>query len=171
MDILWLDLETTGLDPASDRILEVAVLRTPSFGGFEVEETFHRVCYFEQDIWSDISYYVQKMHTLNGLWEECKKARFLAQDLDAALCTTFPHGEYFLGGNSVHFDHNFLRVHTPKFASKLSHRHWDMTSVCMFLGNCGIEIERDYSNHRAMADADSSLKSFHAFQKAIAYRV
>ena len=67
--LVFLDLETTGLDPTKDKILEVAVIVTDDalaeLGHFhQVTDEASRMCL------DDLHPVVQRMHCDNGLWME-----------------------------------------------------------------------------------------------------
>lgn len=68
MRLLWVDLETTGLDPETDRTLEIAAICTDE----ELNECgrFHAVVQFDGDVPEVIS----AMHTPNGLLEACRNS-------------------------------------------------------------------------------------------------
>lgn len=160
---VWLDLETTGLDPFAGRILEVAIVVTDE--RFTELARFVRQIHVKRDELNALcNDYVRNMHEANGLFAECmlslfvqsaveKQARdFLARHgaLQAPLC-----------GNSVHFDRAWLESHMPSLASDLHYRTFDASSLRVGLVGIGgpwLESpKRVLVEHRALADVLSSI--------------
>lgn len=69
MSLIFVDLETTGLDPAKERILEIAVIVTDD--SLVELGRYHRVFGVAREIpFKALEPVVQKMHVANGLWWE-----------------------------------------------------------------------------------------------------
>lgn len=172
---IWLDLETTGLDPFVGCILEIAIVVT--------DERFNEIARFQrvlnpahtlgyygilaEDAWHDLLHlcddYVRKMHTANGLFDALPRgiaqtdAEYQARDflvrhgaLGAPLC-----------GNSVHFDRKWLEVHMPDLHDDLHYRTFDASSLRVGLVGIGgqwIESPKRGAEHRALADVLSSIE-------------
>ena len=84
MDLLFFDLETTGLDPEKDSILEVAALPfklTDKFWDDYEPESW--VIGFNGEIESE---YVREMHTETGLLAECRESTTTLADRDWETC-------------------------------------------------------------------------------------
>ena len=177
-EFIWLDLETTGLDPDREIILEIGVIvANDSKGGDFTETAVEQTVITPYDfggrsarqILDEMHPRVRDMHTKNGL---------LAELADPALCCSIteaddyfaalvPDGLPSIAGNSVgSFDLQFLRRHMPKFAARLSHRVFDVSTL--------LRAERTYGDsesfmnvkadaHRALADARASLATARAF--------
>src|SRR5690606_27766948 len=79
---------------------------------------------------------VRDMHTRNGLLSECMASSTTLEESDEflhSLCVELtgsdkPRGMVLAGG-SVHFDLAWSRVHLPRFASCLSHRVFDVSTL------------------------------------------
>ena len=69
----WLDLETTGLDPHDDSILEIAVARAPFDRPFDLTPLVNVALRHED--WSNVDDYVKEMHFKSGLMLDCMKAK------------------------------------------------------------------------------------------------
>lgn len=128
----WIDLETTGLDPAKDRILEAAlVVTTP-----DLEVLFELACLVRQDdleaVFAATPARVQEMHLANGLWEDLSRGvRDGLPEAEALLFAEITrHGAQGgpLCGFNPAFDRGFLRVHMPKVARALHYRSFDLNS-------------------------------------------
>jgi oligoribonuclease len=161
MKLLWLDLETTGLDPRECKVLEVAVMQADFATPFVVTLLYHAV--IEHD-GKNLSPFILDMHTKNGLLIECSTLpdALRIEEVDAALAHLVPQAASredlpVLAGSSIHFDHDFIRVHLPNFAKRLSHRHYDVSAVKLFCESIGMPKLPRAEAHRAQADVLESI--------------
>lgn len=165
--LIWIDIETTGLIPASDQVLEVAMVITDSAMNILSDD----------DGWAEYQAVVKptfpitmdavvtKMHADNGLLavldngypvqrveRECLHMikRFGAEN--ARLC-----------GSTIHFDRSFLRQWMPTLESCFYYGHFDVSTMKAFWREIlGGEIPDlravlDGHEHRAMPDILTSL--------------
>lgn len=165
--LLWLDLETTGLDPYRDSVLEVGVFQVPFETPFDLstEPDYHAVLSFNQ--WDGkISRAVREMHVKSGLVGECVLSEMPRDSVNEYLCEKFPpiiavDGTpipYVLAGSSVHFDLVFIRRHFPTFARSLSHRVYDVSSLRLFCYSLGMpEMSKSDPKHRVLSDIRASV--------------
>lgn len=130
---LFLNLETTGLDPYQGRILECVAVATDA-DLVEVGPPFAMILKCYRSDRDNANEFVQEMHTRNGLWNLCVWADAenftLSKDL-AEYIETFEWAEKkpILAGNSVHFDRAWLAHHCRNAVAKLHHRHLDVSSL------------------------------------------
>lgn len=161
--LLWFDLETTGLDPNQDEILEVALIVT-DWNLSEISK-HNWVIYYDESKNNSLSEYVREMHTNNNLFKECKNSKIILEVVeDEILKILEPYGlstyqKFVIGGNSVHFDQSFLNSKMSKLRPYLSHRVIDVTSIelMMPVWNKNIVFLRIKGDHRALGDIENSL--------------
>jgi oligoribonuclease len=160
---LWIDLETTGLDPDNDRIIEVgwflsdqieqvtapqSVLITPDKIAWEL---------MQQDL------FVQTMHTENDLLKDMEAfGTIMVDDVEDQILDDLEryHDDVIiLAGASVHFDRGFIRNWMPRLDRRLIHRHLDVSTLRMFFNDSGFrsygEKERP-TVHRALQDDEDA---------------
>lgn len=161
--ILFLDLETTGLDPKRDHIIEVAVIATTD-GMHKIGE-FSWVVPLPEDA-SPIHPRVVEMHTTSGLWQAVFATKHVTiADVDSVLADLIRQwkgdGECYLAGNSVHFDRAFMVEHMPRSLAHLHYRQIDVSSLNEMAKRFGPKMYADrpapQKGHRALADALESL--------------
>lgn len=179
--LLWLDLETTGLNPTTDHILEVSYLATSqdTFTFYNprqdkiidndfsalienhlIEPNFATLQQIEED------QFINDMHTKTGLLDDLKfeqttilkSAEYhILEHIANARDQLDDHGALYLAGASVHFDLAFIRHHMPTLASKLSHRVYDTSTLKAFFdGLLDYEIP-NLNPHRATYDVMECL--------------
>jgi len=108
---LWLDLETTGLDPETGKILEVgAILVTPERA---VAGQLMMVCAYPHEFHNQLHPQVRDMHTASGLLDACAVSNLSERQADAQLqewiTRIVPPGERLvLGGSGLQFDHRWM---------------------------------------------------------------
>jgi oligoribonuclease len=150
--LIWTDIETTGLDPDKDHLLEIAVIVTDDL--LDEKARFQRVILPDVDevilaeltnVNPDDDLSVQhaagvsgfhpivvQMHAKNGLWKECVAAENDSTDLDMVLenwiLSSGAEGAQ-LAGSSVHFDRSFIRKQLPRSIKKCHYRNLDVSSV------------------------------------------
>jgi oligoribonuclease len=160
--ILWCDLETTGLDFLSGKILEISAIVTDT--KFNELDSFSRVVGWEDDIVPFMNDYVRNMHTNNGLLDEVNFSITGLSEIDCDFANFI--SEHFgaekplLTGNTISFDRTFIQQHMPKSSSLLHYRTMDvsgMVEAVQVFG--GIEIARPASTkHRGLPDIRDSIE-------------
>ena len=181
--VLWLDLESTGLDPRSCQILEVA-WRLTKFE-FPFETVSHPLASGNVLVaahvpahalvtmqWDEIHPVVKEMHEKSGLFNDLGNRNLNQVSIEqienrlfglSAEWPTDKDEKVVLGGNSVHFDLGFLRVHMPTFAKRLSHRVLDVSAISLLCRSLGMpRLPKVEAAHRAQADLEQSISQLHA---------
>jgi len=161
---IWVDVEATGLDPYKHSLLEIAVLESEFYKPFDVRTIHQATFYFHPDLVKTLDPVVREMHTKNGLFKECVKENsndvFESEDELLRLMPNLENEDDkpVLAGSSVHFDGDFIKVHMPRLHKRLSHRHFDVSTMKMFCEGLGMQpIVKRYA-HRALPDVMESAE-------------
>jgi oligoribonuclease len=163
--LLLCDLETTGLDPRDDLILEVGFVVTTL--DFRVVSSFTElVAPGHQIAWDELSEIVQQMHNTNGLREAIDAGK--GEDLDTVEADLtdwyfelFGKGKCPLVGSSVSFDRGFLREHFVDFPDMIHYRNIDFSSVKELCRRYNPEVYSKLpvaqAKHRAIPDLEDTI--------------
>ncbi|PLS81107.1 oligoribonuclease [Candidatus Saccharibacteria bacterium] len=161
--ILWLDMEMTGLDPARDLALEVAVVAT--------DWDFTEIASLE----SGIGYPVEQVQALldaNDFYRKYPANKKALLELTATspapavverqlLAFIAEHCDssqpVLLAGNSIHQDRRFIRAAMPLLDQKLHYRMLDVSAwKLVFEAKFGRKYQKQES-HRALDDVRESI--------------
>lgn len=160
MNLLWVDLEMSGLNPDRDVILEIAAL--VSDHNLEVLATYHSVISHDpQKVWEMMDDWNRQQHSSSGLWQSLSQGVPLEQvqkDLIKIVESFWdPQQRVILAGSSVHHDRLFLLRHMPELAQRLHYRILDVSSwKILFENRYGIRYYKS-ENHRALDDIQQSI--------------
>lgn len=127
--LLWVDVETTGLDPNVDRILEIGMQATnPDLT--PCDEGWHSVIAWR----GTPDAFIQSMHGPNGLLAEC------AADDAPTMFDVFADARAYVrrhldgfrllpAGSTVRFDRSMLDAWNPGVLEGCSHRSLDVSAL------------------------------------------
>lgn len=177
--IVWTDIETTGLSPFNDHILEVGAVIS-DMTGTQKGNSFSSVVNYDnfKEILSCSNDRVKEMHSSNGLLEEIwmNKGEKI-EDIDNSLykwINAITQNEcgrdadeciLYFGGRSITLDRNFLQLYCPKSYSLYSHKSMDMTGpTVMITRNNLLKDKNAYYRadvtHRALQDSIDCLEQY-----------
>jgi oligoribonuclease len=171
MKLVWLDLETTGLDPENGVILEIGVVVTD----LQLNELARKswvLPHVRDDILTMMDDYVLRMHLKSGLLKEVWKDRNLTDPMhDKArrqiienisiwirqACKHTKVKHCYLAGSSVgSFDMAWLKKHAPGIVNTVSYRVGDVSAFKVFFPNM-LSQPAGGPAHRALDDLDYSI--------------
>lgn len=167
--IYWLDLETTGLDPVKDVILELAIVRARFEEPTKPLANYHVVFGLQgsdPETWHPM---VREMHTKSGLLDECLRSTKTLYDAESVLDTFVPKpesdpadpqrhdGKWTLAGACVHFDRDFLVRHIPRIGQRFMNRTLDVSGLKLFCRTLGMDRLPKAEAHRALDDIAESM--------------
>jgi len=170
-NLVWIDLEMTGLSPSNDRIIEIATLVTDAHLNLLAEgpvmairQSLTRLA--AMDEWNT------RTHTGSGL-----VGRVQASDIDereaeratlAFLSKHVPGNGSPLCGNSVCQDRRFLALYMPKLESYLHYRNLDVSSIKELAARWRPELRDKFkkkNTHRALDDIRESIDELRFYRE------
>ena len=110
-NLIWVDMEMTGLDPDKDRVLEIALLITDKDLNLLAEGPVLAV-HQSDDVLAGMDDWCTRTHTGSGLVERVR-ASVLDEEAAVAQCLAFlrqwvPEGVSPMCGNSIGQDRRFM---------------------------------------------------------------
>lgn len=173
--LVWIDLEMTGLDPARELIVEVALIVTD--GQLQtVIEGPDLVLAAPEDVLSAMDPVVVEMHAASGLTEAVRASTVTVEDAEQ-VCLAFLRehvaeaGIAPLAGNSVHADRAFLHRFMPTLEAHLHYRNVDVSTLKELAKRWAPDLvaamPRKTGGHRALADIRESIEELRWYREQL----
>ena len=169
--LVWLDLEMTGLEPAQDRILEIATLVTDTHLEILAEGPVIAV-HQPEALLAALDDWNREHHGSSGLLQ-----RVRASDRDEAgaeretlafLAAWVPAGKSPLCGNSICQDRRFLARSMPQLEAWFHYRNLDVSSLKILAQRWAPAVADAFkkeSAHRAMDDIRESIAELRHYRE------
>jgi len=162
-NLIWIDLEMTGLYPDRDRILEVAVIVTDAQITQRIEGPVFAIHQSDavldaMDAWN------KGTHGKSGLIDRVKASTVdeaqAQEQLIAWLKQYVPAGKSPMCGNSICQDRRFLANHMPELESFFHYRNLDVSTLKELARRWKPDILEGFTKaqaHTALADVHESI--------------
>jgi len=172
-NLVWMDLETTGLEPESCVILEIATLITDKDLNV-IAEGPNLVIHQPEEVLKSMDPWAKKQHEASGLLAEVRRSGVslvqAEEETLAFLREHTPPRACPLCGSSICLDRRFLVRYMPRVSEHLSYRHVDVSSLKELVARWFPEKalkRRKTSPHRALPDILSSLEELRYYRKQV----
>jgi oligoribonuclease len=172
-NLIWIDLEMTGLNPDKDRIIEIATVVTDKELTVLAEGP---VCAIHQsdDVLAGMDEWNTRQHASSGLTERVRasttREREAEQDTLAFLRKHAEQGTSPICGNSICQDRRFLSRHMPELAAFFHYRNLDVSTlkilVKLWLPDIAGRFEKS-SVHLALADIHDSIRELRFYREQL----
>jgi len=170
-NLVWVDMEMTGLDPDNDRIIEVAVVVTdpelniiaegPVFAIHQSDETLDKM-----DNWN------KGTHGKSGLIDRVKASTVseaqAEQELIAFLKQYVPSNKSPMCGNSICQDRRFMARGMPKLEAFFHYRNLDVSTLKELCRRWKPEVATGFKKHQkhtALADITESIEELRYYRE------
>jgi oligoribonuclease len=168
---LFVDIETTGLNPNTGVILEVGMVVTDE--KLNVVDKISKVIQNGKDLSPLMDDHVTKMHTSSGLLneiDEMDEVNIRRAELELMLFVNKHFGDHKpeIHGNTVHFDKKWIDWHMPALGEHFNYRIVDVSSLKIMIRDFAPSMT--YPNikgkkpaHRAIEDITESIAEYNFY--------
>lgn len=131
-NLIWIDLEMTGLNPEKERIIEMATIVTDSQLNVIAEGPVLAI-HQPDELLNAMDAWNTKQHNSSGLVSRVKASTVTEAEAEARtlefLKQHVPAGKSPMCGNSVHQDRRFLYRYMPELERFFHYRHIDVSTI------------------------------------------
>ena len=172
-NLIWIDLEMTGLNPDSDLIIEIATVVTdkhltvlsegPVFAIHQTDRILDAM-----DEWNT------NQHSMSGLTERVRQSTVREAEAEQStlefLRRFVDQGTSPMCGNSICQDRRFLVRHMPELASYFHYRNLDVSTLKILAQLWVPELSGRFeknSSHLALADIHDSIRELRYYREKL----
>ncbi|HEX4928991.1 MAG TPA: oligoribonuclease [Burkholderiales bacterium] len=172
-NLIWIDMEMTGLQPDADRIIEVAVLVTrpdlelvaqgPVLAVHQPEEVLAAM-----DSWN------QSTHTKTGLVDRVRASRIDEAEAERRVLEFLeahvPASASPMCGNSICQDRRFLARWMPRLEAHFHYRNLDVSTLKELVRRWKPDLMKGFAKegkHEALADILESIEELKFYRRTV----
>lgn len=174
-NLIWIDLEMTGLVPERHRIIEIATLVTDSQLNLLAEGPVLAIHQPDEEL-EAMDEWNTRQHGGSGLTQRVRDSRIDEREAQARtiafLSKWVPAGKSPICGNSICQDRRFLARWMPKLESFFLYRNVDVSTLKELVKRWKPELIKDMmklkqGKHEALADIYESIEELKYYRKAV----
>ncbi len=170
-NLIWIDLEMTGLNPDTDAIIEIALVITDSELNILAESPALAI-FQEDEKLAAMDEWNTKQHHASGLIERIKTSSINAVAAEQVMLEFLkqwvPPGKSPMCGNSICQDRRFLYRHMPTLEKYFHYRNLDVSSIKELAKRWTPEVAKSFkkkSRHLALEDILDSINELKHYRK------
>ncbi len=171
--LIWIDMEMSGLNPETDRIIEIAIVITDAQLN-TVAEAPVLVVHQPDVVLDAMDNWNKSTHKKSGLIDRVKASTLNEAEVEAQmidfLSKQVPKGASPICGNSVHQDRRFLVRYMPKLDNYFHYRILDVSTLKELARRWKPEVLKGlvkHSKHEALADIHESIEELRYYRTQI----
>lgn len=172
-NLIWIDLEMTGLDPETHKIIEIASIVTDSELNILAEGPMLAIHQSDEEL-GKMDDWCTNTHTNSGLVKRVKETAVteneaIAQTI-AFLEQWVPKGKSPICGNSIGQDRRFLYKHMPLLEEYFHYRYLDVSTIKELTRRWQPEILEGFSksgSHLALDDIRESIAELKYYRSTV----
>ena len=171
--LIWIDMEMSGLNPETERILELAVVITDAQLN-TVAEAPVLVVHQPDSVLDAMDNWNRSTHGKSGLIDRVRASTLTEADAESRmvefLAQHVPSGVSPMCGNSVHQDRRFLVRYMPKLDEFFHYRLIDVSTLKELCRRWKPEVLGGmvkHGKHEALADIHESIEELRYYRAQI----
>ncbi|MUK46532.1 oligoribonuclease [Aliivibrio fischeri] len=172
-NLIWVDLEMTGLDPETHKIIEIASIVTDAQLNILAEGPVIAIHQPEEEL-AKMDDWCTNTHTNSGLVARVQESKY---DEEAAIAETIafleqwvPKGVSPICGNSIGQDRRFLYKHMPTLEEYFHYRYVDVSTIKELVRRWKPEVLDGFTKagtHLALDDIRESIAELKYYRQHI----
>lgn len=170
-NLIWIDMEMTGLTPDSDRIIEVALVVTDAHLN-TVAEAPVLVVHQSEAVLNGMDDWNKSTHKKSGLIDKVKASTLADGDVEVQMIEFLkryvPGKTSPMCGNSICQDRRFLARWMPKLEDYFHYRNLDVSTLKELAKRWKPEIMsgmKKHGKHEALADIYESIEELKYYRE------
>ncbi len=170
-NLIWIDLEMTGLDTAADRILEIATVVTDKFLTVLAEGPVFAIHQPDEAL-DGMDEWNTRQHGKSGLTERVRQSTMSTAEAERAtiefLQKHVPESVSPMCGNSICQDRRFLARLMPDLEKYFHYRNLDVSTLKELARRWAPDVEKSFtkeSTHLALQDIMDSILELKHYRK------
>ncbi|RLW65692.1 MAG: oligoribonuclease [gamma proteobacterium symbiont of Stewartia floridana] len=169
-NLIWIDLEMTGLDTQQDEIIEIATIVTDVNLNILAEGPVIAV-HQSQVVLDGMDEWNQRQHGGSGLLERVKQSQYSEAEAQAEtirfLQQYVPAGASPMCGNSICQDRRFLARTMPELEAYFHYRNLDVSTLKELMNRWAPSLGEGFTKqgkHLALDDIKDSIAELHFYR-------
>lgn len=170
-NLIWIDLEMTGLDTANDVIIEIATVVTDAQLNILAEGPVMAIHQSEEKL-AGMDDWNQRQHKGSGLLERVRASEITESEAEAAtiefLKNHVPPGKSPMCGNSICQDRRFLYRCMPALERYFHYRNMDVSTIKELATRWAPQVISGFkkdSRHLALEDIKDSIAELRHYRQ------
>lgn len=170
-NLIWIDLEMTGLDPDHDRVIEIATIVTDAELNI-IEEGPVMAIHQSDEVLSGMDEWNTRQHGGSGLTQRVRESKIDEQEATqqtlAFLSKYVPANASPMCGNSICQDRRFLYRHMPELEKFFHYRNLDVSTLKELVRRWAPELTKGFSKsgaHLALDDIRDSISELQYYRE------
>jgi len=172
-NLIWIDLEMTGLDPFNDAIIEIATVVTDKELNLLAEGPVLAIHQSEERL-AGMDEWNQKQHGGSGLVERVRVSEIDEAEAERQTLTFLEQytvaGKSPMCGNSICQDRRFLARCMPKLEAYFHYRNLDVSTLKELTRRWAPQIAESFkkdSSHLALDDIRDSIEELQFYRQQV----
>jgi oligoribonuclease len=170
-NLVWIDLEMTGLDTQADHVIEIATIVTDASLNILAEGPVLAV-HQPDEVLARMDEWNQRTHGASGLLQRVRESRMTAAEAEAKtlefLTFYVDAGTSPMCGNSICQDRRFLAMEMPSLENFFHYRNLDVSTVKELARRWApavLEGVSKQSTHLALDDIRDSIRELDHYRR------